>query len=82
LSGSGSTARRGQATVEFAFSMIVFGMITFGLVQAFRWVMLDMAERRVSHERILTNNTIGTEAQLNPNFHRVRKMDAVMPALE
>jgi hypothetical protein len=71
--------RRAQSTVEFAFGMIIFGLMVFGLVQCFRWVMLDLAERRVDHERILTNRDISTEAQLNPNFHRVRKIDAVLP---
>ncbi len=72
--------RRAQSIVEFAFGMIVFGLIVYGLVQCFRWVMVDLAERRYDHERILTNNNINTEAQLNPNFHRVRKIDAVLPA--
>jgi len=72
--------RRGQSTIEFAFGMIILGLMVFGLVQCFRWVMLDLAERRVDHDRILTDNNLSTEAQLNPNFHQIRKIDAVMPA--
>jgi hypothetical protein len=75
-----SARLRAQSTVEFTFGIIIFGLMVFGLVQSFRWVMLDLAERRVDHERILTNRDITTEAQLNPNFHRVRKIDAVLPA--
>ena len=72
--------RRGQSVIEFTFGMIILGMMVFGMVQCFRWVMLDLAERRVDHDLILTNNMISTEAQLNPNFHGVRKIDAVLPA--
>jgi hypothetical protein len=72
--------RRGQSVIEFTFGLIILGLMVYGLVQCFRWVMLDLAERRVDHDRVLTNNTISTEAQLNPNFHGVRKIDAVLPA--
>ena len=75
-----SSKRRGQSVVEFVFGMVIFGLMVYGLVQCFRWVMLDLAERRVDHDRILTDNTISTEGQLNPNFHGVRKIDAVVPA--
>jgi hypothetical protein len=76
-----SADQRAQSTIEFAFGLIIFGLMAFGLVQSFRWVMLDLAERRMDHDRILTNRDITTEAQLNPNFHRVRKIDAVLPAM-
>ena len=72
--------RRAQSVVEFAFGMVIFGLMTYGMVQCFRWVILDLAERRFDHDRILTNASLTTEAQLNPNFHRVRRIDAVLPA--
>jgi len=86
---SGSLNRhRGQSTIEFTFGMVILGLIIYGLVQCFRWVMLDLTERRVDHERVLTlqgvNPATGaqytTEDQLNPNFHSIRKIDAVLPA--
>jgi hypothetical protein len=75
-----SGRRRAQSVVEFAFGMVIFGLMVYGLVQCFRWVVMDLAERRFDHDRILVNESLSTEAQLNPNFHRVRRIDAVLPS--
>jgi hypothetical protein len=74
--------RTGQSTIEFAFGIIIFGLILYGMVQCFRWVMMDLAERRVDHDKVLTDSSLTTEAQLNPSFHRTRKIDGVLPAME
>jgi hypothetical protein len=68
----------GQATIEFTFAMIVTLMLVFALLMVFRWVGLDLAERRAAHERLLTRDTsdMRTEQQLNPNFYKPRKIDA------
>ncbi len=69
--------RQGQATIEFTFSMIVIIFLIYGMVQVFRWAGLDLAERRVAHDKLLTNESLTAEQQLNPEFYRGRKMDAV-----
>ncbi len=71
------TSRQGQATIEFTFAMIVIIFLIYGMVQVFRWAGLDLAERRVAHDKLLTNESLTAEQQLNPEFYRSRKMNAV-----
>jgi len=40
--------------LEFTFCMIVLLLMMYGMMMVFRWVGLDLAERRQSHERVLT----------------------------
>jgi hypothetical protein len=67
----------GQSIIEFTFAMIAIAFLVYGLIAIFRWVGLDLAERRFEHENLLTNTELTTEQQLSPEFYRVRHLDAV-----
>lgn len=66
----------GQATIEFTFAMTLTLIMTLALYMVFRWVGLDLANRRFTHENLLTNDALRPEQQLNPDFYRPRKIDA------
>ncbi len=68
--------KHGQATIEFTFAMTLTLIMTLALYMVFRWVGLDLANRRFTHENLLTNNALRPEQQLNPDFYRPRKIDA------
>lgn len=78
--------KQAQVTLEFIFSMIILVLLVFGTFMIFRWAGLDLAERRYSHERILTQDLPNETRdsilrQLDPFFHRPLKMNAVMGQL-
>lgn len=66
----------GQSTIEFTFAMMVTLILVLALFLVFRWVGLDYADRRFTHDRILSNNSLRPEQQLIPEFYRPRKIDA------
>lgn len=68
--------KHGQATIEFTFAMTLTLIMTLALYMVFRWVGLDLANRRFTHENLLTNDSLRPEQQLNPDFYRPRKIDA------
>jgi len=37
---------KAQSTLEFVFAMIAAMFLLYGMVQVFRWVGMDMAQRR------------------------------------
>ena len=82
----------GQSTIEFTCAMTVVLILIYALVMVFRWAGLDLAERRFAHQELLTTtneviinpvtNAVTTrilkaENQLNPDFYKPRKIDAV-----
>ena len=67
---------KGQAAIEFTFAMMITLIMVFALLMVFRWAGLDLADRRVSHDKTLSNETLRPEQQLNPDFYRPRKIDA------
>ena len=71
------TKNRGQSTIEFTFAMIITLVLVYALFMVFRWAGLDLAERRFTHERLLTNESLRPEQQLNPDFYKPRKLDAI-----
>ena len=68
--------KKAQAIIEFTAGVVILSLIIYGMVEIFRWGMFDMAERRYDHDVMLTDNSLTTEAQLNPDFHQVRPLDA------
>jgi len=50
----------GQVMLEFIFSMIIILLMIFGTMMVFRWTGLDLAERRIAHDSLLTSPTIGS----------------------
>ena len=35
----------GQATIEFAFAMVIIALLIFGLIKIFRWAGMDYAQK-------------------------------------
>ena len=69
--------KRAQATIEFTFAMIAILLLIFGIIRIFRWVALDLADRRIAHDQLLQNTKLSPGQQITPNFYRPRKMEAV-----
>ena len=69
---------KAQSILEFTAGMIALSLIVYGMIEVFRWGMMDMAERRYDHDAILSNKNLTTEQQVNPNFHEVRTMDTLL----
>ena len=69
---------KAQSTVEFTFAMIIIMFLIYGMVRVFRWVGMDLANRRVAQDTSLTT-LIGTDpnSELNPDFSSVQPMAAV-----
>jgi Flp pilus assembly protein TadG len=68
--------KRAQTIIEFTAGMVVLCLMMYGMVEVFRWGMVDMAERRFDHEQSLLAGSTA-EQQLNPNFHAPRPMDTL-----
>lgn len=67
---------KAQSTVEFTFAMVAVMFLIYGMVMMFRWAGMDLANRRVSQDLSLTNQS-GPFAQLNAVGDVVLPMDAV-----
>jgi hypothetical protein len=67
---------KGQSTIEFTFVLVVIVLMTWGLIQIFRWSGMDLAERRWAHDQtILKGQT--PEEQLNADFYRAKRLNSV-----
>jgi hypothetical protein len=73
---AGKRRPSGQSIIEFAFAMTGVMLLLYGMVMVFRWVGMDLAERRYDHDKRLIAGT-NTLKQLEPDFHATRSMDAV-----
>ncbi len=40
--------------MEYAFSMIILMLMVFGMIMVFKWVGLDLSNRRVDHDSVLS----------------------------
>ncbi len=80
--------RSAQVTIEFAFCLIIVAVLVYGLVRAFRWAGLDLAERRAkADESIMApidedwqppdKFKTGPPAQLKTTYYRTNKMGLV-----
>ena len=45
--------RKAQVMLEFAFCMIILFLMMYGIIMVFRWVGLDLGQRRKAHEAVL-----------------------------
>jgi len=74
-----------QSAIEFTFCMVIVTLLAYGVMKAFRWVGLDLAERRAAHDGIITapidegwgDFEDGPLKQLSPGFYRRKKMGLV-----
>ena len=72
---------KGQAILEFTFAMIILMLLIYGLVMVFRWAGLDLAERRIQHDMVLTDPKLSPTQQVNPDFYRPIKMHTIYRGL-
>lgn len=72
---------KGQSTIEFTFAMMVTLILVVALLLVFKWVGMDYANRRFTHDQTLSNDLLRPEQQLNPDFYRTRKIDATYRGL-
>ena len=68
---------RAQTIIEFTAGMVVLCLIIYGMVEVFRWGMMDMAERRYDHDKGFMNEALSVAQQLNSDFHQARTMDTL-----
>jgi hypothetical protein len=73
-----SYSRRGQTILEFSAAMVVLCLIMYGMIQVFRWGVMDLAERRFDHDKTLVATTSLTQDQLHPRFHQTRPVDGTV----
>ncbi len=55
---SGMTKIFGQSTIEFVFAMIAGMFLLYGMVQVFRWVGMDFAQRHYAYDASLNKAII------------------------
>ena len=81
-----AAGKKAQSTLEFTFSMVVFLLLMYGMMMAFRWVGVDLGERRIAHEGALLSPVNegwsrgagdSSVSQLDPNFYSMKKMGLV-----
>jgi len=48
---------KGQITMEFMFCMVVILIMFWSSIRVLRWTGLDLAERRIGHDKILMQPT-------------------------
>ncbi len=78
--------RKGQVMLEFTFCMIIIFLMMYAIVMVFRWAGLDLAERRLAHDALLTTNEVvesygtpgdGPLRQIDTYFYQPAKMNTV-----
>lgn len=66
--------RKGQMTIEFAFSVAMSLIMLYSLVMVLKWAGTDLIERRIMHENKLTTGS--ALEQIEPFFQKPIKLDA------
>lgn len=67
--------RKAQVSIEFTFSVIMALIMLYSVVMILRWAGLDLAERRLSHDQVLTGGG-GPLRQIDPYFHDPIELNA------
>ena len=66
-----------QSTLEFVFVMVAIMFLIYGTVQVFRWVGMDMAQRRWAYDNSLTSAAdSGDMRQLTRDPYRPSRINA------
>jgi len=71
-----------QVMLEFTFCMIVILIMIFGVTKVFHWTGNDPAQRRISHDLVLTNQAASSLEQIDPYFYQPIGMNAVWDGFE
>lgn len=69
--------QRGQSIIEFTFAMILTALLLFGVVRIFQWSGLILAEHRMADEKVILNKEILPHQQLEEEYFKPRKMNAI-----
>ena len=78
---------KAQVLIEFTFAMVIIFLMIYGSIMIFRWSGMDLAEKRIQHEEVLTG-TVGFQEfdhpkdalpmrQIDPQFYKPIEMNAV-----
>lgn len=67
---------RGQATIEFAFAMVVVALLIYGLIKIFHWTGMDYAEHAWDRERKLPITTTEDGHVEDDRPMRTKRMNA------
>ncbi len=68
---------RGQATLEFVVAMIAVMFLLYGMVQVFRWVGMDIAQRRwASNDAFNRAMASGNMEQLKSDVYHPSRINA------
>ena len=67
----------GQAIIEFTFCMIVIMIMIYGIIEVLRWTGEDIAERRITHQDVLTDAALTPTQQVEPDFYLPTDLDAI-----
>ncbi len=69
--------QRGQSTIEFVFALIAGMFLLYGMVQVFRWVGMDMAQRQYAYNASFNKAmTTGNTEQLQSVVYRPSRLNA------
>ncbi len=69
--------QRGQSTLEFVFAMIAAMFLLYGMVQVFRWVGMDAAQRQYAYNVSFNKAmTTGNMEQLQPAPYHPSRINA------
>jgi hypothetical protein len=82
------TKNKAQVIVEFTFCVVITLIMVYGVVYVFQWVGEDQVRRRQQHdalysikkpikERYSSPSSSGVLQQLEPNFYKPVKMNAI-----
>lgn len=66
---------RGQAIIEFTFSMVIVFIIFYSTIKIFEWSGIDMVKRRVAHDTLMTTNI--EEAYQNLESSPLKQIDTI-----
>ncbi len=68
---------KAQSTLEFIFAMIAGMFLLYGMVQVFRWVGMDAAQRQYGYNASFNKAmTTGNMEQLTSNAYRPSRLNA------
>ncbi len=80
--------KQAQSIVEFSFSMVILFVMVYGLTHIFQWTGVDTVKRQKTHDALMKQDApknpnytspqnSGVIEQLEPNFYRPVKMNAI-----
>ena len=70
---------KAQSTIEFTFAMVATMFLVFSMIMVFRWAGLDLANRRVTQDKLLTAPVVNGDpsSQLNSEENTLLPLSAV-----